>query len=343
MPDYTQTEVLKTISKATGNFQEAEMRELKRGALSIFRGNEPEVFANAKMLKKAQSQPTKAILFQRDYQASGATADISATHEDTDLGGSMEKDITFNGVSQEFWISHKMTDRNQFTYQEIFDNKLRNALLNLYRDENQDIIDWLALNKTQVTNGDGLMTWNGTDYVYENSNAQAERDSLGENIQAVMRANGYDGAYDIVSDQKLHKALTMLGYNGSGNANNTAAQLSGLTSIEDVRLANASYGGFGYAFLKGMVGMTSWIPRLNREGAGGIGENGGLYATMIDPVYGTPLAVHVYRKGADTHASGGERQDIVDYYQIFRFNAIGGAYLSTANESAILAMGQLTS
>lgn len=338
---YSESEVLKAISKATGNFQEAEMRELNRGALSIFRANEPQVFANAKQLKKSESQPTKAILFQRDYQASGGTADISATHEDINLGGSMEKDIIFNGVSQEFWISHKMTDRNQFTYEEIFNNKLRNALLNLYRDENQSIIDWLALNKSQVSTGDGLMTWNGTDFVYENANSIEEKESIGENIQGVLRANGYDGAYDIVSDQKLHKALTMLGYNGVNNANNTAAQLSGLTSVEEVRLANAGYGGFGYAFLKGMIGLTSWIPRLNRKGSGGIGENGGLFATMIDPVYETPLAVHVYRKGADTHNAGGERQDVVDYYQIFRHNAIGGAYLSQANESAVFAIGQV--
>ena len=110
-------------------------------------------------MKTAKSQPTEANLFQRDYKSSGGDDSISTSHEATDLGGTFKKDITYNGVSQQFWISHKMTDRNQYSYQEILDNKLEQALTNLYRDENQSIVDWLALNKSQVSKGNSLMEW----------------------------------------------------------------------------------------------------------------------------------------------------------------------------------------
>lgn len=339
MADYTQTEVLKAISKTTGIFSEAEMREHKRAGLGILRANEPKVFADARASKEANTQPTKAILFQRDYKVSGGEDSVSTTHEDSDLGGTMERDINYKPATQQFYVSHKMTDRNQFSYKEIFDHKLRQALLNLYRDENQSIVDWLALNKTQVSVDNGIMNWNAAAFVHENS--ITEKDEVAINMQSVMRANAYLGSYDVVSDQKMFKTLTKLGYNGAQNADNTAAQLTGLSPVEEVALTNATYGGFGYAFEKGMVGMSTWIPRLNRQGAGGIGENGGLFATMTDPVYGAPLAVHVYRKGADTQASGGERQDIVDYYQFLRYNTIGGAFLSQREESPILAFGQL--
>ena len=336
---YSQTEVLKTISKATGNFSEAEMRELKRGALGVLRANEPKVFQDAGAMKVSDSQPTKAILFIRDYQASGTAR--ASDHTTGDLGGSMEKNIAYATVSQRFQISHKMTDRNQMSYDEIFNNKLQNALLNLWRDENRAIVDYLALNKSQVAASGTLMTFNGTGFVYENANTEDDKRYIGQNIQAVMRANKYEGAYDIISDQRMYANLVRLGYDGNNNANNTSSQLAGLTAVEEISLTNATYGGFGYCIAKGMIGMSSWIPKKNRDGDGIIDGTAGLFATMIDPVYGGVLAVHVTRKGADTHASGGERQDIVDYYEISRDNTIGGAYLSTANETPIFAIGQL--
>ncbi|AUC15417.1 hypothetical protein BTO06_09820 [Tenacibaculum sp. SZ-18] len=338
---YSQTELLKAITKANGAFQEAEMRELKRGALNVFRANEPQVFVNSKEMKKSDSQPTKAILFARDYQPSGDTR--KADHTMGDLGSTMEKDISYSTVSQVFKVSHKLADRNQMSYEEIFNNKLRNALLNLYRDENQAIIDWLALNKSQVASNETLMTWNPTSFVYENTNSSEEKEFLGQNIQAAMRANGYDGAYDIITDQRMFANLQKLGFNGVSNADNTAAQLSGLTIVEEIKASNATYGGFGYGMLKGMVGMSSWIPSKNRKGDGNIDGTAGLFATMIDPIYNTPLAVHVTRKVADTQSTGGEAQDIVDFYEISRDNTIGGAFLSTANESAVFAFGQLKS
>lgn len=335
---YSATEILKNISKTSDVFQDAEMRELKRGALSVFRANEPQVFASSTAMKKSDSQPTKAILFKRDYKVSGNIR--KADHTTGDLGGTMEKNIAYNTVTQVFKVSHKLADRNQMSYGEIFNNKLRNALLNLYRDENQAIVDFLALNKSQVSTGNGLMDWNGADFVYENANTDEEKKFIGQNIQAVMRANGYDGSFDVVADQRLFANLQRLGYNGTGNAENTQSQLSGLTPIEEVKLINASYGGFGYGFLKGMVGMSSWIPSKNRNGDGDINGTAGLFATMIDPIYGTPLAVHVTRKVADTQTEGGEAQDIVDFYEISRDNTIGGAFLSRANETPIFAFGQ---
>lgn len=340
MADYKETEVLKAITKATGNFSDAEKRELQRSALSIFRANEPKVFADAKTMKEAASQPTEANLFQRDYKPSGGEENISTKHEDRDLGGTFKKQIVYKAIEQQFWISHKMTDRNQYSYQEILDNKLENALLNFYRDENQLIVDWLSLNKSQVKKGDSLMNWNATNFTYENNSK--EKEYFGLNMQAVMRSNGYKGAYDVISDQILFADLQKAGFNGSQNAKNTAAQLNGINPVEEITLSNNAYAGFGYGFAKGMVGMSSWIPRMNREGKGGIGENGGLYATMIDPIYGEQLAVHVYREGADTQGVGGERQDIVDYYQIFRYNTIGSAFLSTENETPVFAFGQQT-
>ena len=61
---------------------------------------------------------------------------------------------------------------------------------------------------------------------------------------------------------------------------------------------------------------------------------------MIDPVFGVNLDVHVVNSTANTAASGGNIQDVVDEYEIALTYALEGSWTDVANESHIIKVSQ---
>ena len=148
MPQMTATQLTKAITKANGTiFGEAEMRGYENTALKKLLGNQNEVFLNLKTLKQSDEQPTKAILFNRQYEASGTAKEAAHTgnYQDT-----FEKDIAYIKRQQVFAVSYKMADNNAYGYQAILDARIKNALLNLYEDMSTYIASWLETNRSQV-------------------------------------------------------------------------------------------------------------------------------------------------------------------------------------------------
>jgi hypothetical protein len=89
--------------------------------------------------------------------------------------------------------------------------------------------------------------------------------------------------------------------------------------------------------------MTTWNELANRRGLGSVGNNEGLFTTMVDPTFGFNLDLHVKRNVADTSGSAGNVQDIVDEYEIALTYALEGSWLSTATESHIYRVVQANS
>ena len=339
MANLTATQLLKAIVKAQNSiFGEAEMRTYQHSLLGRLIANENQVFTNLNALKQSDEQPTKAILFNRVYTASGTAK--TAAHSGA-FGDSFEKDIAYIKRVQPFAVSYKQAANNQFTYEEILSSQMRNAIMNLYEDISAYAVSWLDTNKSQVGT-DSIIPFveTGAPAPFEFQNPAASKDRFFDYLKAAMRKNKYIPTYDVVGDQTNAAEFRRIAAQGSGNATNLSYTIPGLDYIEEEQIANTA-NGIAYAWQKGMVGMTSWNERLNRQGFGDPGDNQGFFTTVQDPVFGLLHDLHIKRDISDTSASNGNPQDVVDQYELTTIFTIQGAFISNANETSIFKFAQL--
>lgn len=331
MANMTASQLLKAIVKSqNGIMGEAEMRTYRHSLLGMLYGNQNEVFRNLGALKKSDEQPTKAILFNRVVESSGTSK--SPNHSATGFADTFEVDVAYIKRVQTFKVSYKQADNNQFTYQEILNHNMKNALLNLIEDMSAYAVAWLDTNRSQV-GIDSLIAFDEvTNHQFDNPAGQ--EDFFFDNLKASMRKNKYRPMYDVVGDQRNAAEFRRIGAQGSGNATNLNYTIPGLNYIEEEQLA-VSNNGLAYAWQKGMVGMSNWNEPLNRRGHGDPGSNEGMFTTFRDPIFGQLHDLHVVSQVADTSGSAGNVQDVVDEYELTSIFTVQGAFESTANASPI--------
>lgn len=336
MPNMTATQLLKAITKASATiFEEAEMKAWEHSLVRRLVANENSVFQNANALKQSLEQPTTAILFNRQSEASGTAKVAAHTGNPADT---FEESINYVVRTQTFQISYKRIANNQFNYQEVLNNKIRQAVMNLYDDISTYCVSYLETNRTQVADN-GLLTFDGaTDYEFDNP--LAANDFFFDYLKSTMRSNQYRGMYDVVGDVRVGADFRRIGAQGSGNATNLSYSIPGIDFVEEPQIAIAT-DGYAYAWQKGLVGMSSWNETLNRQGHGDPGDNEGFFTTMRDPVLGLRHDVHIKNDIADTSGADGNPQDVVEEYEVSTIFTVQAAYQSTANQSPIFRFRQL--
>lgn len=340
MANLTDTQRLAAITKASNTLiDKGEFRDYSHSATRALLAGENEVFRNLNQLKQSDVQPTKVDLNKRVYTASGTAK--SATHAAAAFPDSFVKDITYLRKTQTFKVSYKQADMNRLPYEDILMHEMRNKLISLYTDLSTTVIAWLNSERSQI-GADGLLTFDEvTDDQY--NNALANRDYLFDYIKATQRLNKYNPMNTVmVADQRTAALYRQLAANGSMNANNTAFQIPGIELYEEPQMAIGS-SSTSFVWERGLVGMTTWNEPLNRRGHGSTEANSGLFTTMVDPAFGFDLDVHVKNNIADTSASAGNVQDVVDEYEIALTYAMEGSWVSTANESHIFKVVQANS
>lgn len=339
MANLTDTQLLAAIAKCNNELQDAtEFRDYNHSATKLLLEGEPLVFRNLNQLKQSDAQPTKVDLNKRVYTASGTAK--SATHAAAAFPDSFTKDITYNRLTQKFKVSYKQADNNRLSYENILMYEMKNKLMSLYLDWSTANIAWLNTNRTQV-GADSIMTFDETtNYRYDNTNANKQY--LFQYIKAAAKKNKYNGMLDIAADQRLAALYGQLASNGANNAVNTNFQMPGINLVEEAQM-DLGADSVGFFWERGTVGMTTWNELLNRRGEGSVSANQGLFTTMNDPVFGVSLDLHVKREIADTSASAGNVQDVVDEYEIALTYAREGAWLSTADETSIFKVQQANS
>ncbi len=331
MANLTDTQLLAAITKANNSIMgSAEFRDYEHSSLKLLLGAQNDVFRNLNSLKQSIEQPTKVDLFKRIYTASGT--EKSASHSAAAFPDSFVKDVTYIKRTQTFKVSYKQADNNRFGYDAILQSEMKNKLMSMYLDLSTYVTAWLNTNRTQVGD-DSIIDFD------ETTNQQfdviaADSDFFFEYLKAAMRKNRYNGMMDVVADQRLAASYRKLAANGRQNADNTAYQLPNIDLVEEPQLA-ISAGGTGFAWQKGLIGMTTWNEHANRAGIGSIGNNEGLFSTMNDPILPFTHDIHVVRGIADTTGSAGNVQDIVDEYELTCIFTVQGAYESTANATPI--------
>lgn len=331
----TATQLLKAISKANnGLMGAAEIRTFEHSLIKMLFSNQNDVFQDLTTMKKSIEQPTKAILFNRQYVASGT----GKTHDHTGAGAdTFEKDIAFVQRVQTFQISYKRAANNQFTYQEILNNKLKQAVINLYEDISSYAIAQIAAQRSQV-GVDSIIPFDDvTNYQFDNPSASNK--FFFDYLKAAMKKNKFRGVMDVVGDQMNAALYRDLARNATQNADNTAFQLPNINFVEEEQMAITA-NGEAYAWQKGLVGMTSWNEQLNVEGKGAPGDNDGFFTTMKDPILPMTHDVHIINSIQDTTGAAGNPQDSVDEYEISSIITLQGAYESTANASPIFRFTQ---
>ena len=338
MANLTDTQLLAAITKANNELQDStEFRDYDHSATKLLLDGESLVFRNLNRLKQSDEQPTKVDLNKKVYTASGSAK--SASHGAAAFPDSFVKDITYSRLTQTFKVSYKQADNNRLSYESILMYEMKNKLQSLYLDWSAANIAWLNTNRTQVAT-DSILAFDGAGFKFDNANAN--KDYVFQYIKAAAKKNKYNGMLDIAADQRLSALYSQLGWQGASNNTNTASQMAGVNLVEEAQMtldANSN----GFFWERGTVGMTTWNEALNRRGSGSIGNNEGLFTTMIDPVFGVQLDMHVVRGIADTSASAGNVQDIVDEYEIALTYATEGAWLSTTDETSIFKIVQANS
>jgi hypothetical protein len=339
MANLTDTQLLAAIAKANSSIMgSAEFRDYEHSTLKLLLGSQNDVFRNLNQLKESLEQPTSVDLFKRIYTASGTAKE--AAHAASAFPDSFTKAVTYIQRVQKFKVSYKQADNNRFGYDAILQAEMKNKIMSMYLDLSTYVTAWLNTNRSQV----GVNSIIDFDAVTNDQfdNSFANKESFFENVKSAMRKNKFNGVFDVIADQRMAAIYRKLASNGIANADNTAYQLPGINLVEEPQLA-ISAGGTAFVFQKGLVGMTTWNERANTAGSGSIGNNEGLFSTMPDPVLPFSHDIHVKRGIADTSASAGNVQDIVDEYEITCTFTVQGAYESTANATPIFKFVQAAS
>ena len=330
MANLTATQLLKAITKANNTIMgEAEMRTFKHSLIGRLKSNESQVFTDLKTLKQSDEQPTKAILFNRVYTASG-TAKVAA--HTGNFADSFEKDIAYIKRVQTFKVSYKQAANNQFGYDAILAHNLKNALINIYEDMSSYSVSWLDTNRTQIATDSIMLFDETTNDQFDNTSGNKDR--FFDYLKAAMRKNKFKPVYDVIGDQMNAAEFRRIGAQGSANAANLSYSIPGLDYIEEEQIANST-NGLCYAWSKAMVALSTWNEKLNRQGHGAPGDNQGFFTTMVDPVFGMLFDVHIQRSVADTSGSAGNVQDSVDEFEISAIFTVQHAFESTATQTPI--------
>ena len=214
MANLTATQLLKAITKSqVGIMGDAEMRTWEHSLLSMLLNNDNNVFRNLTALKQSDEQPTKAILFNRNSIASG-TAKVAA-HAAAGFADSFEVDVAFLKRVQTFKVSYKQADNNQFTYQEILQHNLKNAMINLYEDLSSYNTAWIDTNRSQVGTNSIMLYDAVTNDQFDN--LTADNDRFFDYMKAALRKNKYRPSQDVVGDQVNAAEIRRLSAQGAGN------------------------------------------------------------------------------------------------------------------------------
>lgn len=330
MANLTDTQLLAAITKASNALHDAtEFRDYGHGTVKRLLSAENDVFKNVEAMKQSKEQVSTVDMHKKVYTASAA--DKSAAHAAAAFPDSFTKNITYVPIVQTFKVSYKQASNNRLGYDSILAYELKNKLQSFYLDLSTAALAFLSANKTQVAD-DSVIDFDGVGFKFDNPAGEA--DFFFENAKAAMLKNKYPGMLDMIGDQRNATKYRRLASQGAQNATNQMWQLPGIDYIEEPQMTVTTLGE-AYAWAKGTVGMTTWNEELNRRGSGSIGNNEGLFTTMVDPILGHTHDLHVKRNIANTLASAGNIQDIVDEYELTTFYAIEGAWESTANATSI--------
>lgn len=344
MANYTLANLVKAQIKLAGEFAANDQRFRDPVLFKLFLNGGEQFFPSYKTLKTSDTRSIESNYFKRTAQTLLTTG---RAHNHTGTGGdSGTLTMAWQTYSTTFSMTLKQADTSIYSWQEEFNNEIRNKVIDFANGLDTAAGTYLFANRSGASSGvvNGKVTYDGTDDVYVIP--LAYKDEVGTLIKLVADINKYQGQQiDVVCDSLLYSNMLKLSNQGAGNATNTSFQFAGTTFLHDPLMGarasalDATYvGGFAVAVPRGHVACADWIPTQNRTGDE---TTVNMYGSLLNPVDGLQYAVHSYETRADGSSVNGQKQDVLTETELSIDLAFHHAPSSVANETPIMAFAIL--
>lgn len=338
MANYTLANLVKAQVKLAGEFASNDQRYRIPAVFKLFVQGSGQFFPNYQTLRTSEKRPLEANYFTRTAAAlttTGRAHDHTGTHGDSGV-----LTPSFTTYSSTFSTTLKQADSSVFSWQEQFNNEIRNKIIDFADGLDAVASTYLFSNRTGVNAAAVKGAFDGTNDVYEI--AIANKDEAITITKVVADILKYQGqVLDVVCDAYSYTEFLRQAAQGATNATNLSFQFLGVTFILDASLGAKAVAldvtyvtGFWLAVPRGHVGMLDWIPAQNRMSKE---TTVNMYGSLNNPVDGLQYAVHSYETRADGTAVNGEKQDVVTQTEISIDIALDHAPDSVANQTPIMA------
>lgn len=345
MANYTLANLVKAQIKLQGEFAANDQRYRDPVLFKLFLNGAEQFFPSYKTLKTSDTRSVESNYFKRTAQTLLTTG---RAHNHTGTGGdSGTLALSWQTYSTTFSMTLKQADTSIYSWQEEFNNEIRNKVIDFANGLDSVAGAYLFNNRSGATAGtvNGKATFDATDDVYVVGGAY--KDEIGTIIKLVADINKYQGQeVDVVCDSLLYSNILKLANQGAGNATNTSFQFAGTTFLHDPLMGARASGldityveGFAVAVPRGHVACADWIPSQNRAG---VETSVNMYGNLLNPVDGLQYAVHSFEARADGTSVNGQKQDVLTETEISIDLALHHAPSSVADETPIMAFAIVT-
>lgn len=345
MANYTLANLVKAQMKLAGEFAANDQRYRIPAVFQLFLNGAEQFFPSYKTLKTSDSRALETNYFKRTAQSLSTSG---RAHNHTGTGGdSGTLALAWQSYSTTFSMTLKQADTSIYSWQEEFNNEIRNKVIDFANGLDTIAGTYLFDNRSGATSGtvNGKATFNTTNDAYVIGGAY--KDEVGTIIKLVADINKYQGQQvDVVCDSLLYSNMLKLSNQGAGNATNTSFQFAGTNFIHDPQMGaravalDATYvEGFAIAVPRGHIACADWIPTQNRAG---VETTVNMYGSLSNPVDGLQYAVHSYEERADGSSVNGQKQDVLTQTELSIDLSFNHAPSSVADETPIMAFAIVT-
>jgi hypothetical protein len=342
MADFATADLIKYQAKITAQFQAGELRVRIPEVFNSLRKNTELMIPSHNEIKYAAKRDTGEVnFFNRTSRSLGTSGEIS-NHTGV-VGDSSVLVPAWTPYDDKFRYSIKQANSSIYNLEDMLTNEMINLNNNFSEGLETVAADFIHANRSGVNISTAEGAFNGTNDVFEITEAFGNLTDTGYRTAQIMKANmkinKWSGNLTIYADTIGFNKMQALAANGAGNSINSSFQFMGITWIHAVELdtkAAALLYTKGYFIVEpeNTTCVLDWMPEQNRTGF--VGPNS-RYGTIIHPATGLSLATHEYTSRADLAAGAGENQDVKVEVQAFTYLSLNTAPLTTADETALYA------
>lgn len=358
MANYVASNLVAAQAKFSQEFSAPEIRRKQNPALALALKNLTATIPDHTELRKREDRTVNAYIPKKILPGSGTTR---AARPTGNVGDSVQIGLTWQTVAETFSWSFKQGDTNVLSGQDMLQNQIKQACLNLHSRIGTILLNYLYTTRNQIqtipytgATVQGVNP-NATSFAYEVQGS--DRNFFFQKAVNVMSQLNYLGGFDIIADPNAFVLAQQLRAQGSQNANNLGFQFD---RIEQLIMTNevidATYPTFGSALAmpSGTFALLPWIPKQNRQGSGDYDSYVGGWGTLQDPFglsidelsmdakgnivsINNPLtySLYAYSQASDNGANNGQTQDRVTVFELSLDFAPTLAPLTGANESVV--------
>lgn len=339
MAYYTLANLVKAQIRLGGEFAANDTRYRTPAVFLYILSGSRDFFPRINELRTSEKRQSEANYFKRTSQTLITTG---RSHNHTGVAGdSGIMTLSWTTYSTTFSTTMKQADSSTFSFQEEFNNEIRQKVIDFADGFDNVSSTFLFNNRTGVNSAAVKGAFNATDDVYRITEATYGDDSI-MITRVVADINKYQNVrLAIICDSHAYTTFLRQAAQGASNATNQSFQFQNVYFIHDASLTsravalNALYvKGFWMAVPENHVAVLDWIPKQNRNP---VETSVNMYSNLRNPVDKLLYAAHSYETRADGTASNGEKQDVVTQMELSIDLAFSVAPSSVVDETPIMA------